>query len=320
METTRSRRGYYGTLSNSSGPRFDSDGARDARSSRAGSPLATVVLRVARGLRRAARSALPQSCALCAAPSGAALLCEACERALPHLGAACPRCALPSSRATLCAACLRDPPPFDAATAAWIYAWPADRLLQEFKYGGRLALAEPLGEALARACRRDRDARADAGPDGGADGGTSQRAWPDVLVAIPLTPARQRGRGFNQAQEIARSLGAELALPVARWLERVRDAPPQAAQGVRGRRGSVRGVFVADPRVAGASVAIVDDVMTTGATLAAAAAALRAAGARRIEAWAVARTPAPEPLPATALDPCSTSCSSIPRFLRTPAT
>lgn len=268
------------------------------------------------GLRRTARCALPQSCVLCAAPSGAALLCEACERALPQLGAVCPRCALPSPRATICAACLHDPPPFDAATAAWIYAWPADRLLQAFKYGGRVALAEPFAEALARACRRARD----AGADGGADGGRSERAWPDALVAIPLTPARQRSRGFNQAQEIARSLGAELALPVTRWLERVRDVPPQAAQGVRGRRGSVRGVFVADPRVAGASVAIVDDVMTTGATLAAAAAALRAAGASRIEAWAVARTPAPVSLPAIAIDPCSTSSSSTPRFPRTRVT
>lgn len=283
---------------------------------------------IGRGLRHAARCALPQSCVLCAAPSGAALLCAACERALPQLDAACPRCALPSPDAAICAACLHDPPPFDAATAAWIYAWPADRLLQAFKYGGRLALAEPFAEALARACRRDRDSSdgdaSDTGVDGGADGdaggGASKRAWPDALVAIPLTPARQRSRGFNQAQEIARSLGTELALPVAHWLERVRDAPPQAAQGMRGRRGSVRGVFVADPRVAGASVAIVDDVMTTGATLAAAAAALRAAGARRIEAWAVARTPAPEPLLAPPFDPCSTSSSSIPRFPRTPAT
>lgn len=300
MNMPRSGRAHYGTLSNGSAPRFDSGGARDAR------PLAAIATSIIRGLHGAACRALPQSCVLCTAPSGAALVCDACEDALPRVAAACPRCALPSREGATCAACLAAPPPFDAAVAAWIYAWPADRLLQALKYGGRLALAEPFAHALARACRHRR--------------GAVPAAWPDVLVPVPLTPARQRSRGFNQAQEIARHLGAGLALPVVRALARVRDTPPQATLGVPERRASVHGAFAADRCVAGASVAIVDDVMTTGATLAAAAEALRAAGARRIEAWAVARTLAPEPAHPCPIDPCSTSCSSTPRFRRTPAT
>lgn len=291
METHRSGRVHYGTLSNGSASEFDSGRFRDAP------PLAAITASVVRGLHCAARGALPQSCVLCAAAAGGALICGACERGLPRQRAACPRCALPSPDGAICMACVRAPPPFDAALAAWIYAWPIDRLLQQLKYGGRLALAEPFAHALARACREARGS------------GASQPAWPDMLVAIPLAPARQRSRGFNQAQEIARRLAAELGLPIAHGLERVRDAPPQATQGLRSRHGSVKGAFIAQRCLAGVSVAIVDDVMTTGATLAAAAEALRAAGARRVEAWAVARTLPPDLSTSLPDDPCSTSCS-----------
>lgn len=252
-------------LSNIPGAKFDIVAAR----------CATRVSRARNGVRNALRYALPQACVLCRSPCGNALVCTPCTRAMPRIAEACPRCALASSGSLVCGACLAKPPPFDAAFAAWRYAFPADRLLQSFKYAGVLALAEPLASALADAVAR-RDA-----------------PRPDMLVAMPLSARRQRERGFNHAHEIARRLSARLRIPLAQVLSRTRDAPPQAGLTLRERARNVRDAFAASASVAGRTVAIVDDVMTTGATLGAAARAARKAGAVRIDAWVVARTPPP---------------------------
>ncbi len=257
-------------LSNAAPPKFDN---------RATAAVSGIAMAARDGLARAAsaglsllRHALPQACALCTAPSGNALLCAACEAALPRIAAACPRCALPSPGAAVCGACLARPPPYVAALAAWAYVFPVDRLLQEFKYGGRLALAEPLALALCAALA------------------ARETPVPDCLAAIPLAPRRQRARGFNHAREIASRVGGAIGVPLAGGLRRMRETPPQAGLRFAERAANVSGAFVADGDFAGKSVAIVDDVMTTGATLASAARALLAAGALRVEAWAVART------------------------------
>ena len=210
---------------------------------------------------------------LCARASGDALLCEACAAAMPRCERTCPRCALATPDGSTCGRCLSVPPPFDAACAAWIYAFPADRLMRAFKYGGRLALAEPLARALA---------------DAVLGRGTP---LPDCLCAMPLGPLRQRHRGFNQAQEIARRVAEQVRLPLRAALVRTRETPAQAGLSLRERARHVRDAFRATEPLQGLAVAIVDDVMTSGATLAAAARAARAAGAVRVEAWVVARTP-----------------------------
>lgn len=229
---------------------------------------------------RFARRALPQSCTLCAAPSGDALLCAACADALPWTRAACPVCALPTLEGAVCGACLAHPPPFSATVAAWLYAFPVDQLMQAFKYGGQLALAEPLSGALVTTVRR------------------LGVLPPDAIVALPLAPSRQRQRGFNQAHEIARRVARSLGVPLARGLMRVRDATPQARLSLEERARNMKNAFVANSAIAGRHIAIVDDVMTTGATLAAAARAARRAGAAGVDAWVVARTPAPGRVPA----------------------
>ena len=232
--------------------------------------------RVAAACAHALRAALPQTCALCADPSGDALLCAACIREMPCGGESCPRCASASPAGAICGACLVAPPPQATTIAAWRYAFPVDRLLHAFKYRGRLGLAEPLADAIIAAV-------------------TARGAIvPDRIVAVPLARSRQRVRGYNQAQEIARRVSSRLGVPLANGLRRVRDAPPQAGSGVAARSRNVRGAFAATMRHDGLAVAIVDDVMTTGATLAAAAAAVRDAGATRVEAWVVARTPPPK--------------------------
>jgi len=231
--------------------------------------------RIAGRVRTALQALLPQSCVLCAAASGNALVCGACGTGMPRLADACPRCALATPGNVVCGACLATPPPFDATIAAWRYAFPADRLLQAFKYGGRLALAEPLAAALADAVRARNPRR------------------PDCLVAMPLAARRQRERGFNHAHEIARRLSASLGIPLVHDLRRTRDAPPQAGLALRERTRNVRDAFEARRGLTGRTVAIVDDVMTTGATLRAAAIAVRRAGAIGVDAWVVARTPPP---------------------------
>src|SRR5438105_3885110 len=152
-----------------------------------------------RGALDAARRALPQRCELCAAPSGALLLCSACLHSLPRLGPACPVCALPTTDGEVCGQCLAHPPPFAATFAAFVYAFPVDRLMHAFKYHGRLALAEWAADAIVAERAR-----------------LGAASLPDRLFALPLSRERQRERGYNQAYEIARALTRELKIPLVR--------------------------------------------------------------------------------------------------------
>jgi ComF family protein len=168
----------------------------------------------------------------------------------------------------VCGRCLARPPPWDRAHAAFAYAFPLDRLLVAMKYRGALAYADYLAQALARVVP----------------------VLPQVVVALPLARSRQRARGFNQAAEIARRAARELRVPSSEGLTRVRDTGAQAGLPWRERRRNVRAAFQALPAIAGRHVAIVDDVLTTGATLAEATRAARAGGARTVDVWVVART------------------------------
>lgn len=216
------------------------------------------------------RSLLGQDCLLCGAASGGALVCDGCDADLPWLGAACPQCAGPSSGAAVCGACLASPPDFDATIAVWRYEFPVDRLVRALKYGKRLALAELFGEALARQVGGRRI---------------------DAVVPMPLAPRRLAERGFNQALEIARwltSRGATRLAPAC--VTRVRDTVPQTDLPHAARAANVRGAFACAGTLAGQALAVVDDVMTTGATVAEVARTLKRAGAARVENWIVART------------------------------
>jgi ComF family protein len=218
------------------------------------------------------RCALPQACVLCAAASGPALLCNACIGALPRIAHACSRCALPVREGSACSECADRAPPWAATIAAWRYAFPADQLLQSLKYGGQFALADAFADALVAAVI-DRPT-----------------PWPDRIVAVPLAASRQRERGFNHAQEIARRVASRTGVRLLEGLGRIRDTPPQAGLDRATRARNVRGAFAFSGRLDGLVIALVDDVMTTGATLAAASQALTGAGAARVDAWVIART------------------------------
>ncbi len=225
-------------------------------------------------LRRMLERGFPQACALCAARSGDSPLCSPCMNALPALSAACPLCASPTPSASICGACLKRAPRFSATIAAGAYAYPLDRLVQALKYEHKLSLAQPLGHRLAAAIERS--------------SGNLKR--PDAVIALPLAPARQRERGFNQAIEIARVVARRTGVALEGGLIRTSNGAAQASLPWAQRRRNVRGAFACTRSFSGRHVAIVDDVMTTGATLEAAATALLQAGAARVDAWVVART------------------------------
>lgn len=219
----------------------------------------------------------PASCLLCAARAPANKnLCPECERSLPRVEAACPRCAahgaVMGAEGAPCGECQKDPPAFVSTRAAFRYAAPVDRLIQNLKYHGRLELSRLLGEHLAACLRALND------------------PLPDAIVPVPLHASRLRERGYNQSLEIARFVARALELPL-NWkdAQRIRATTPQTELPRDRRRGNVRGAFTAGPAFAGQRVAIVDDVMTSGHTADALADSLLRSGAVEVRVWVVAR-------------------------------
>ena len=178
-------------------------------------------------------------------------------------------CALPLTSGGTCGDCLKRVPFYDSVTAVYAYAFPIDALVHAYKYRGDLTLAPLLAALLAREVAADIDA----------------------IVTMPLAAARLRERGFNQAHELARCVGRALSRPVlGRACRKVTDTAPQAALAWTERARNVRGAFVCDVELTGKRVAIVDDVMTTGATLNELARNLKRAGAGQVRGWVLART------------------------------
>ena len=217
---------------------------------------------------------LPWRCLLCGDAGEAGLdLCGACVAELPRNVSCCARCALPLPvPAAACGQCQRHAPPWHAAWAPFRYGWPLDRLEARYKFGRELA----AGRTLARLWQ------ALPAPEP-----------PALILPVPLHRARLRERGYNQARELARPLGRALGVPVRHdWLLRPRATAAQTELDARSRRRNVRGAFaVREGVMLPAHVALVDDVMTTGATLAECARVLKRAGAQRVDVWALARAP-----------------------------
>jgi len=233
--------------------------------------------------RRLAAAAMrwPSLCAVCEG-WGLGRVCTDCRERFAPVVPRCRRCALRVPEGVeVCGECLAAPPPFDAAFARVDYAYPWDRLIPAFKIRAALDLAPAFVAAMAEAgAGRDLDA-------------------PEILVVpAPLSDARLRERGFNQARELARRLAPRIGgRAESSLMLRLRDTPHQIALPPDERAGNVRDAFAVEPRrrseIRGRAVALVDDVMTTGSTAAEIARALRHAGAARVEVWVVARTPRP---------------------------
>lgn len=223
---------------------------------------------------------LPAQCALCGIGCPE-VLCSPCRaQYLGLLRPRCRQCANPlDDVALLCGRCVRHSPAYDATVTAFDYATPVDQLLLQLKFGARLALAPLLAQLLYVAIQQ-------------------QQAWqaPHLLCPVPLGPARLAERGFNQALEIARPLARLLEVPLQpRLALRVRDTRAQSGVAPQERQANLAHAFAIAPEHApllqGCHVGIVDDVMSSGHTVHALAAACRDAGAARVSILVVARTP-----------------------------
>jgi len=224
--------------------------------------------------RRLLDTLLPLHCRCCDTALEQGRLCSACEAALPWNSIACSHCAQPMQTSGVCPQCLRRPPAFDSAYAAFRLGAPVQQAVHSLKYHADFSQAHWLGTLMARQLRqRDVD-------------------LPQLLIPVPLHPLRLMRRGYNQSIEIGRHLGTRLGLKMdVTNTTRLRQTDDQIGQSASARRRNMRGAFAVNGDLAGMHVALIDDVMTTGATLNELARACRRAGAAHIEAWAVARTP-----------------------------
>lgn len=224
-----------------------------------------------------------QSCLLCDEISELSYpLCVPCESEMPWLGEQCDICALPMvDTQSRCAACLQRPPSFSQVIAPWRYAFPIDSLITRFKHHAKWPMGRLMGELFIQHLQH----RFDEG-----------LPRPEALLPVPLAPKRLRERGYNQAAMLARWIGKPLAVPVdERSLLRIKETPPQQGLDARQRKRNLNGAFtVRDPaRLQGKHLALVDDVLTTGATAERLATLLVDSGARRVDIYCLARTPKP---------------------------
>jgi ComF family protein len=221
---------------------------------------------------------LPSQCAVCRAwPSRP--VCDACVARFAPPTPRCGGCALPVPEGvSRCGECVKHPPPLDACLAACTYAWPWPDAIAGFKFRGDAGWAGPFATLLRSA------------------------PWVepaleqcDIVLPMPLAPARLRERGFNQALELARRLSPAKTDPTL--LLRTRDTPAQSGLARAERLRNLSGAFAVEPlraeKVRGKRIVLVDDVMTSGASLFLAAEALRLAGAAHITAVVLARTDPP---------------------------
>lgn len=213
---------------------------------------------------------------LCTTTKGGNLgLCAGCVNDLPwHKHGRCPQCGLASTANQVCGHCLKSAPAFDRTLALFRYEYPLDTMLQRYKYGHLLTMADTFGQLLADSISAAREEN-----------------LPDIIIPMPLHPQRLQERGFNQAVEIARVAGRRLRLPLdTQSCTRIKLAPPQVSLPLKQRVKNMRNAFSCKTRLDGLRVAVLDDVMTTGASLNALAGTIKAAGAGHVECWVIART------------------------------
>lgn len=222
----------------------------------------------------------PKFCILCGHAAEQDLTCTTCRDGLPLAVSRCQRCAvyLPAQNASLCGQCISTPPPQDAAYTAFRYQPPIRALLHGLKYNHQLHLANWLADRFSEALVSSR-----------------HPIQVDCLIPVPLHPGRQRLRGFNQANELSRRISRNLNLACeTRCLQKNRATPKQTGLKMRERKQNLRDAFYLHKNRLPDSCALIDDVVTTGATSQELAAMLKKNGVRHVEIWSIARADAPD--------------------------
>jgi ComF family protein len=224
---------------------------------------------------------LPSQCAICRG-WGEQRVCSACVTRFTSLEPRCLRCAhkVPAS-VQVCGACTIKPPAFTRTLSAVDYTFPWDKLVLQLKFNAGLDLVSTLANLVWQAHRADTNC-----------------IRPDYLLPVPLHPARLRERGFNQAWELCKHLSKKMGIPTSsRLLHRTKDSPHQLAHTPAQRSSNVHKAFTVAPQkqalLQGRTIALVDDVITTGATATEISKVLLDYGAARVDVWTVARTPRP---------------------------
>lgn len=223
-------------------------------------------------LRRLYNKLFAQPCFLCGDLVETAAICMACTADLPLLGPACQRCALPLTIQGVCGQCQQNPPLQQATFAVYRYQPPIDKCITAFKFHRQLSLNAFFVQAMLQQ-QQIRD------------------ALPDCLIPIPLHPHRLRHRGFNQSAELAKSLGKQLGIAVDLYqLKRIRHTAPQSGLAFKARQRNIKQAFRYSAESPPKHVALIDDVMTTGQTVAEASRCLLQGGVKHVEVWTIART------------------------------
>jgi len=249
-------------------------------------------------LKNTLNSCLPQLCLLCGETvsiSSDMPLCRHCEGDLPIVGETCQRCANPMEtrldrlesflhqpalfQTRECGQCQSQQPEFDQTIAFFPYLSPFDHLVQAAKFKGKLPTARLLGQLMAQQLSNCIDLLEDL---------------PSGLLPVPLHPARQRERGYNQAHEIALPVAQRLQIKIlSNHATRVVATPPQSSLSLKQRKNNLQHAFKVNADLSGNHIAIIDDVMTSGATVNALAKTLKRAGARRVSVWCFCRAEPP---------------------------
>lgn len=210
---------------------------------------------------------------LCADSQGGDLaLCAGCLEDMPwHQQSVCLQCALPSYQGQLCGNCLQSAPAFDSTRALFRYEYPLDAVLQRYKYQQSLHIAKTFSRLMQEKF-------------------SIQHPF-DRIIPMPLHPKRLAERGFNQSLEIAKLVAKKLGIPLdTTSCSRIKFSPPQASLPLKARIKNMRGAFSCQENLQGQRIILLDDVMTTGASLHELAATVKSAGASHVECWVVART------------------------------
>lgn len=227
-------------------------------------------------IRLSLHALFPGHCYLCEADvAPAKLLCEGCQLDLPWLGKVCQCCSIPMmlSKAALCGHCLAQPPAYDRVYGLFAYAPPVNGLIKAFKFNQRLFLSRLFSQLMVEYMQHQ------------------MAELPDLVIPVPLHRTRIRERGFNQALELAKPICKKLDLSLTtRLVSRSVYRCPQSGLPAKQRISNIAGAFSVNSDVLPDHVLLVDDVMTTGATLNALATVLKSGGVRRVDALVLARS------------------------------